>query len=237
MGDIKYRSTLNRHYNKLINNNIITDIHRHIVLEYMNKNEIDDVYIYSIDTKNGNCNKNNTAKSFKLHKQALRTTIICNKNKIPLIYRIDPARECEKTLGLKLASEFHINDNKKHFLVGDKGYVMNNNDKQFLEKNNKLRLITQKKNIKKVYQTKNYKRKIKKIRHSKQMKKSLKNRKIVEYSNNILHRLFIRLQIVFDKSIKTFNGFIDLAIICMILHHNNKTKKNPSTDNKHENSI
>lgn len=229
MGDTKYKSTLNRRYNELIKYGIITDIHKQLTQEYINENKIDDVYIDSMDTINGNCNKKNTAKSFKLHKQAVRITLICDKNKIPLSYRTDPARDNDNVLGFKLASAFHINDKKVHFLVGDKGYQMIYDKKQMLIRENKLYLITPKKKYKRkiVYKTKNYKRKIKRIRHSKRMKESLRGRIKVEHCNSILHRSFKRLQIVYDKSMMTFNAFTELAIICIILHQNNqpKTKK------------
>jgi transposase len=76
MGDVKYKCTLNRRYIELIKFGIITDIHNQLVQEYINENKIDDIYIDSMDTINGNCNKNNTAKSFKLHS----INKVCRKN-------------------------------------------------------------------------------------------------------------------------------------------------------------
>lgn len=226
MNDKKYSKTLNRRYNELVECNIITDSYNTIVEEYIQENEIHDVIIDSMDILNGNCNKNDIARSYKLHKQAVRLSIICDNEKMPLIYRTDPAHQPDNVLGFELAKKFTLPDNNTHILAADKGYNMNDEKKKILKLNN-LILVAHKKRYrrKKIYKTKNYKRKIKKVRHSQQMKQSLKNRIVVEHSNNLLHRSFKRLMIVYDKSLKTFNRFVELAIICMIFHHNkNHTK-------------
>jgi hypothetical protein len=111
--------------------------------------------------------------------------------------------------------------------VGDKAYQMNYDKKQMLIRDNKLFLITPKKKYKrkKTCKTKKYKPKKKRIRHSKKMKESLKDRVTVEHCNSILHRSFKRLQIVYDKSMMTFNAFTELAIICIIFHQKNNQSK------------
>ena len=120
MKDTSHEKTLNRRFNQLIKNNTI-----------------DEVYIDSTDIQNSNCTKNNTYKSFKLHKQAIRLSIIAYKNRIPLTYSIQPAYNNDSHLGFKLAKTLKLNDNKEHYLVGDKGYYMNNMKKDYLLKNNK----------------------------------------------------------------------------------------------------
>ncbi len=107
---------------------------------------------------NANCNKSHTYKSFKLNKQSVRVTIICDKNKIPLTYSTNAARNHDSTLGFELANTLTIEDKNIHYLVGDKGYYMNDCKKSTLLKMNKLKLITPKRNYKKKkqYKTKNY---------------------------------------------------------------------------------
>lgn len=224
-GNYSYTSTLNRRYIQLIDDGIITKTWIEIIKNYMNNNEIGDLLIDSMDIINGNCCKEYTGRSHKLHKQAIRTTIICTENRIPLTYQTDPAIDHDSKLGFNTSNKFHINDNKVHYLVGDKGYQMNEQNKQTLLKDNKFQLVFPKKkyNRKRKYKTKNYKCKIKRIRHSKQMKDALKKRIKVEHTNSILHRSFKRLSAVYDRSMKTFNGFIELALICIILHENMKT--------------
>ena len=97
---------------------------------------------------------------------------------------------------------------------------MNDENKCSLLKLNKLKLIVPKKEYKKKkkYKTKNYKPKIKRIRHSKQIKVALKKRIIVEHTNSILHRSFKKLDKIYDRSINTYNGFVMLATICMIIN-------------------
>jgi hypothetical protein len=42
---------------------------------------------------NYNCSKKYTSRSFKLYKQAIRLSIICDDNRIPLIHQIDKAKK------------------------------------------------------------------------------------------------------------------------------------------------
>jgi hypothetical protein len=231
-GSYKYKSTLNRRFNKLVKDGIIADTYSEIIKKYITENEINELIIDSMDTMNGNCNKLYTDISHKLHKQAVRTTIIGTKNRIPLMYQTDPARKHDSNLGFSLASRLKINDGKIHYLVGDKGYQMNKENKVKLLKNNKLKLVVPKKKYKrkKKYKTKNYQPKIKKIRHSKQMKDALKLRIKIEHINSVIHRSFKRLNIIYDKSINVFNSFIELAIICIIIH--DSIKESVKTNNK-----
>ena len=169
---------------------------------------------------NYNCPKKYTSRSFKLHKQAIRLSIICDDNRIPLIHQIDKAKKNDSTLGFELANKLTISDKKLHYLAGDKGYIMNDENKCSLLKLNKLKLIVPKKEYKKKkkYKTKNYKPTIKRIRHSKQIKEALNKRIIVEHTNSILHRSFKRLDKIYDISIYTYNGFVMLATVCMIIN-------------------
>jgi len=127
-----------------------------MINDYINNNEIGELIIDSMDIVNGNCNKEYTSRSHKLHKQTTRTTIICTKNRIPLIYQTDPAVNHDSKLGFNLASKYCLNDGKVHYLIGDKVYQMNQENRQILLKDNKLRLVIPKKryNRKMKYKTK-----------------------------------------------------------------------------------
>lgn len=223
-GNYSYRSTLNRRFNKLVDDGIITDKYNEIVNQYISDHNIEELIIDSMDIVNGNCKREYVDKSQKLHKQAVRLTIMCTKDRVPLTYQTDPARQHDSKLGFDLANKFHINDGKDHYLVGDKGYQMNQTNKEKLLKENRLRLLVPKKryNRKRDYKTRNYKCKVKRVRYSKQMKETLKTRIKVEHTNSILHRSFKRLGVVYDRSMKTFNRFIELAIICIIISKRTK---------------
>ena len=77
----------------------------------MNNTPINNLYIDSTDVMNYNCSKKYTYKSFKLHKQAVRLSIICDDNKIPLIHKVDKAQKNDSIL------EFEVPDKKMHYLV------------------------------------------------------------------------------------------------------------------------
>jgi hypothetical protein len=224
-GRYSLTSSLNRIYNDLVNDGVITDVFNEVINEYKNKNIITDVLMDSMDILNGNCNKNEVYQSYKLHKQAGRLSIASTTDRIPIGYRTDPARRNDYDLGYQLAKELHIDDGEIHNLVGDGGYRMNKDKKDDLLKNHKLRLIVPKgtknrrkrKPTQKPKQKPKRKRAKKRIRYSKQMKDALKKRIRIEHVNNILHRSFKRLHTIYDKSLKTFNRFVELAIICMII--------------------
>ena len=214
MKDTSYEKTLNRRFNQLIKNNIISNAYNEIQNNYIKNNTIDEVYIDSTDIQNSNCTKNNTYKSFKLHKQAMRLSIIADKNRIPLTYSIQPAYNNDSHLGFELAKTLKLNDNKEHYLVGDKGYYMNKMKKDYLLKNNKLKLLVPKKKYKK-----NKKKNTKRIQihHSEYMKQILKNRIVIEHTNSIIHRSFKKVHQIYEKTKNCYDAFIKLAIVCMII--------------------
>ncbi len=91
---------------------------------------------------------------------------------------------------------------------------MNEFKKDHLLKNNKLKLLVPKKK----YTNKNTKRK--QIHHSTHMKQLLKNRIIIEHTNSIIHRSFKRIHQIYEKPKISYDAFIKLAIICMIIRKN-----------------
>jgi hypothetical protein len=210
MKNSSYEKTLNRRFNQLIKNNVICNAYNEIQNNYIKNNTIDEVYIDSTDIQNINCNKNDTYKSFKLHKQAMRLSIIADKNRIPLTYSIHPAYNNDSYLGFELAKTLKLNDNKEHYLVGDKGYYMNKLKKDYLLKNNKLKLLVPKKKYKK--NTKSTQ-----VHHSAHMKQLLKNRIVIEHTNSIIHRSFKRIHQIYEKTKNSYDAFIKLALICMII--------------------
>jgi hypothetical protein len=85
-----------------------------------------------------------TYKSFKLKKQRLRLTILCDNHKIPVKYSVNPAHKTDNVLGCKLLIDTQLNKNIT--VCGDKGYILNQNKKQMIEKK-KIELIVPKKEL------------------------------------------------------------------------------------------
>jgi hypothetical protein len=140
----------------------------------------------------------------------MRLSIIADKNRIPLTYSIHPAYNNDSYLGFELAKTLKLNDNIEHYLVGDKGYYMNKLKKDYLLKNNKLKLLVPKKKYKK--NTKSTQ-----VHHSAHMKQLLKNRIVIEHTNSIIHRSFKRIHQIYEKTKNSYDAFIKLALICMII--------------------
>jgi hypothetical protein len=51
------------------------------------------------------------------------------------------------------------------------------------------------------------------------MKETLKQRIQIEYFNSVLHRLYKKLDKIFDKSLSSFSAFIDIALSIIILRN------------------
>lgn len=216
----KNKSTIYRRYIKWLNEGIFKDTYNEILDKYLNYRNIDEVHIDSTDIQNKNMHKDYTYKSFKLSKEALRLTIIGDNNRAPIDYAIDKAHHPDNVLGYNLLINTNIEFKTKTFIFGDKGYHMTEKKKNNILKKSNLRLIVPKKRYKKkrVYKTKNYKRKIKRIRHSQHMKEGLKRRVSIEHINSNLHRSYKRIDKVYERSIKTFDGFIKLAISMILIN-------------------
>lgn len=213
----QYEKTLNRIYNNLIKTNVFHNLRELITIHYINNYEIKDLKIDSTDIINGNCNKKDLDRSWKLHKQATKATFIIDSKKIPLNYSLEKPTKNDSKAGyeLLLNSKLSKNKIKRIYLAGDKGYILNKNDATNLVKTKNIMIVTPKKQYKLKKKNKYYKKKI--VRHSKQMKETLKNRIEVEHFNSILHRSYKRLDKIYDKSLNTFKGFIDLALSIIIM--------------------
>lgn len=215
----KYEKTLNRRYNKWVNDNIFDNLYDDISSKYKDVNPIISLKIDSTDVINLNCSKKHTCKSRKLNKQAIRTTIITDQNNVPINKSIEKPINHDSTLGLDLMMTTDINNKKSVFMSADKGYILDVNTKEALLKLKGFRLLTPKKNYKrkKVYKTKNYKPKIKRIRHSKQMKKELNGRIKIEHFNSTYHRSYKRLSKIYDRKLSNYNAFLNIAFSVIII--------------------
>lgn len=221
-GTTKFKSTIHRKYLNWIDRNIISDTYDEILSSYLDKNQIDEVHIDSTDIQNKNMSSNETYKSFKLSKQALRVTIIGDNNRAPLDYAVHPAKQPDNVLGYDMLINTNLKFDKKTNLYADKGYYMTNEKNEAILKHTNLKLVVPKKRYKKrIYKTKNYKPKRKRIRHSRQMKDGLKRRVTIEHVNSIFHRSYKRLDRVFDRKLTTFCSFINLAVSMILINKQN----------------
>ena len=216
-GTYKYRSTLNRRFNKWVSVGIFKDTYDEILKNYLTENDIDEIYIDSTDIQNKNLSKNNTFKSFKLKKEALRLTVIGDNNKAPLDYSICKAQKSDSSLGYDLLMNTRLKVKRKTKVYGDKGYYIKETKRKAIMVRNKIQLVVPKKRYKKrINKKRSNKRKI--IRHSQQMKNGLKRRVRIEHLNSDLHRQYKRIDKIFEKKIATFDAFIKLAMSVMLIN-------------------
>jgi hypothetical protein len=154
-GVYKYRSTLNRQFNKWVNREIINDTYNETVNMYLNEHNIDEVHIDSTDIQNKNIPSEYTYRSFKLKKQAIRLTVIGDLNRVPIEYSIDSAKNPDSVLGYNLLMKTDLRFKKNTKMYADKGYQMkeikNNN---ILTKTNLKIVVPKRRYKKKKYKTK-----------------------------------------------------------------------------------
>lgn len=217
--EIKYKSSIHRKFLNWIKAGIIKESYDKILSSYIASNPINELYIDSTDIQNKNMTKNKTYKSFKLNKQAIRLTIVGDSNTIPIDYTIRKAHMPDNVLGYEQLINLKAKLKKKTFVYGDKGYQMTAEKRKTLLKTKKLELIVPKRQYKK-RKCKNPKQKSKRkpIRHSKKMKEGLERRIRIEHINSILHRSYKRLNRVSEKTIKSFEAFLLLAMSMMIIN-------------------
>ena len=214
----KYHKTINRRYNKWVKDKIFSNIHDLILNQYKSMFKPEHLTIDSTDIVNGNCPKKIISRSFKLHKQALRLTVITDEHNVPLNRSIDKPIDHDSQLGINLLVKTNVGNEKQIYVPADKGYIVDKNTQYALLQSKGFRLVTPKKKYKKkIYKTPNYKPKRQCIRHSKQMKNILKKRIYIEHFNSVYHRSYKRLNKLYDRSLATINGFIDLAFTVIII--------------------
>jgi hypothetical protein len=214
-----YNKTINRRFNEWVNAGIFTKSYDDLIKKYVETNKINNLYIDSTDSINKNMPKKYTGRSYKLKKEALRTSIIIDDKKIPLCYSVDKANLNDITLGEKILNKLDNQIAKNKNVYADKGYNLSDANKVKLLTEKRLRLVIpnkKRKNSKKSNK-KNYYNK-KRWRISKQMKDGLKKRVLVEHENSILHRSFCRLDQVYDKNISIFKTFLEMAISIQIIN-------------------
>lgn len=214
-GSFKLKPTIHRRFLSWIKAGIVKESYKKIHKDYIANNPITELYIDSTDIQNKNMTKNNTYKSFKLNKQALRLTVVGDSNSIPVDYTIRSAHQNDVVLGYEQLTKFQLKLKKKTPAYGDKGYQMTDEKRKTILKEKKIELIVPKRRYKKK-KGKNSKRK--QVRHSKRMKEGLKKRIRIEHINCVLHRSYKRLDRVLEKTMESFEAFVLLAMSMMIIN-------------------
>lgn len=215
----KYNKTINRRFNEWVKAGIFTKSYTELTEKYIKSKKIKELYLDSTDSINKNMPKKHTGRSYKLHKQAIRISIITDENKIPVCYSADTANDNDIILGKKILNKLDNKLAKNKRVYADKGYNLSDTDRNKLLNEKKLRLVIpnkkKKKRVKKNNKKNTYNRR---WRLSKSMKEGLKKRVVVEHANSILHRSFCRLDQVYDRNITVFKTFIEMAICTQIIN-------------------
>jgi len=206
-----------------VSKGIMSNTFDDIQTTYLNCKSIDnsdngDMTIDSTDSQNKNMSKKYTAKSFKLKKQALRTTIIIDDAKQPILYSIEPAKRHDAELGYQLLIHNQSFDKKATTIYGDKGYLMNQDKLQELAIKRIKMVVPAKKYKRSQSDNKNNKSKRKMVKHSKHESERLNRRIYVEHTNSILHRSFKRFSQIYDRKKSSYDGFVQIAICAMLVN-------------------
>ena len=201
-------------------NNLFSDLFTESLNKYKNDNKLNILYADSTDIKNIcglNININYSIK-FK-SKRAANLTLLCDDNKIPIIYEISKASKKDCNILEDIIVKNNLKSKNKTYIVADKGYFTKKVIRKGYKKRNII-LVLPKKNYnknKRKLKTKWYKRP--RVRHSNKMKHILRNRYKVENLFARLHKTFKRLSNLYDKKITKYKMFIEIAFSALILEH------------------
>ena len=158
-----------------------------------------------IMNKNGLASMTGYGRKFK-NKRAVRLHCTSDSNNVLHSVKLTPANTADVKMTIPLLTEFFVPFNQRYhaplYVGADKGYVCDNNKKN-LKKMNICLVYPYKKNQKK--------------RNRVNQKDVLKKRYRVEHANSQFKRNYKRLNQLYDRSMRSFMTFIEIANTCQII--------------------
>jgi transposase len=202
-------------------NNVFNDLFKNITNKYKKNKIFSELYVDSTDIQNICGLKDNVDYSYKFKsKRALKITVICDEHKIPVNYDLSKSSKKDCVILKNMINDDNIKFKNKVYMSADKGYFTKKETKMEYKKRGII-LALPKKNYnkkKKKLKTKWFKRP--RVRHSNKMKLVLKSRFKVENLFARLHKTFKRISKLYDKHIRKYKMFIEIAICGLILELN-----------------
>ena len=201
---------IRKKYIKWINLGVFSKANSIILHQYKRNNKYKNLFIDSTNIVNfSGCL--NFGYNIKIkNKKSIKVSVLVDHNKIPHIIdvskgSIHDAKIMENIIATKL------NNNKHAFnLVGDKGYIKNNNYVNYIKDNNNITLITP-------LRTNSKKENI-----NEDNKILLKDRSKVEHFFSLLKRGYKRISTINDKLLVNYNNFLNIAVSLISLKIINK---------------
>jgi hypothetical protein len=200
------------------NKGIFNNVKKELTSKYL-KNVTDNEFLLdSTDVINNMGIKSETGYGQKLHnKRAVKNSIICDKNKIPLAYDPSPANlsDCQRIINtvadlpIEVLNEYSYKNPMP--ISADKGYHQKIEDRQFLRKY--FNVVINVPNKKKM------KRKI-----SKKNKDLLTRRYKIENLNSTLKRTFKHFNKINDRKYDILYDHFYIYSTCLIVDYMNKNK-------------
>ena len=193
---------IRKRFNKWIKLNIFINAYNGLLKIYKKKYDLTNLYIDS--TVIGNLNGSLTCGyNIKIkNKRSIKISAIVDDNKIPHMLLVTPSNPHDAKIMEELVEQNNF-DNKLINLIGDKGYIKSANYINHIKKQYNIKLVTPQR-INALNMT-----------LSEENKKLLNKRFVVENFFSLLKRCYLRINIINDKKINTYNNY--LAIIAGLL--------------------
>ena len=206
--------SIRKKFNILSKIGIFDDILELLLNEYIDKYDIDHLFIDSYDCINVSGVNDNIGYGHKYKcKKVSKITLLVDKNRIPICVDICKGNIHDNTRIINVIQGLPKIINKtynKPLLIGaDKGYIINKFKNKNLRTIHHVSIITDKK--------KNMKKRV-----TKQHKDFLKGRIIIEHLNSVLRKKFKHLSRITDKNEKCIKRWFAISFIYLIVNFNNK---------------
>jgi len=192
---------IRKKYNKWSKLNLFTKTNNIILNQYKKNNKIDSFFIDSTNIVNFSGHLDFGYNIKNKNKKSIKISVLVDHNKIPHLIDISKGSVHDAKIMETIISN-KLRYNKKIFnLVGDKGYIKNEQYIDTIKKSNNITLITplrinsKNKNI-----------------ISTEIKTLLSERHKVEHFFSLLKRGFKRISIINDKILTNYNGFLNIAV-------------------------
>lgn len=198
------RSTIRKKHDKWRKMGIYKIAHEQLLNKYIADKTFNTLFIDSTIHENSNCSSKEMDYYYKIKtKKQIKTSIICDSNRVPLVYQIsDPTINDSKFIK-PLIKKINVKLDNKTLLVGDKGYI--SRQIIFKRQRKRIKLVCPKR--------KNQKNR----RLTEQEKQKLKDRFVVEATFSHLKKTYRRLKRVEERHLLNFETFFIMGISCQLI--------------------
>lgn len=206
--------------------------------KYHSNKQFNKLFIDSSIIQNYNCSDKMLNFSHKYRsKFSIKLNVICDSNKVPVSFNLTSPTVSDTGTIKSLLKRIQINvppenaNIKPIKLIGDKGYISENN--RFCSKRNNFKLIHGYRRNQKTEITKNLKKR------NSENNKLLKERHVVENMFCDIKKIYKRLALINERKLSNYYSFLVMGMTCQFIKalENDENEENKPKNKKQKNKI